>query len=125
MNQNQADARRIAACLGPWLLVNGAAEILNLRIWSAQTAPMVYLNGSLLLAAGLVILRAYNRWFLDWPVLVTLSGWIFLLGGAGRMLAPEVQMTGASDGTTIATAALTGLIGLVLTYQAYLRRGAS
>jgi hypothetical protein len=125
VKQDQTDARRIAGYLGPWLLVNGAAEILNLDVWSAQTAPVIYLNGSLLLAAGLIILRGYSSWHLGWPLLVTFTGWIFLLGGLGRMLAPAVQMAGASDATTIATASLTGAIGVVLTYQAYLRREVS
>ena len=38
--------------------------------------------------AGLAIVRAHNRWVAAWPVLVTVLGWLALIGGLCRMLFP-------------------------------------
>lgn len=65
------------------------SEWVNLRILRANISPsVIYLNGTLLFVAGLSIVRVHNRWTGSWPVLVTLVGWLSILGGLVRMCAP-------------------------------------
>jgi hypothetical protein len=69
----------------------GASEEIYFRIWETNAAPIIYLNGLLLFVAGLSIVRVHNRWTLRWPLMVTLVGWVAILGGLFRMCASEVQ----------------------------------
>ncbi len=117
------DSKQIAGLIGPTLLALGPSEAMNFRIWATNIAPLIYLNGTLLFVAGLAIVRVHNRWTRGWPVMVTLVGWIGILGGLFRMFAPEVQRTGQNAPTTIITASLMGAIGLFLTFKAYWSRG--
>ncbi len=87
--------------------------------WAANIAPLISLNGLLLFVAGLAIVRAHNRWTHSWPVLVTLTGWLGIFAGLFRMFAPEVQQAGENAPTTISTAIVVGVIGLVLTVNGY------
>jgi uncharacterized membrane protein YhaH (DUF805 family) len=87
-----ANSRRIAGLVGPALIAITVTEWMNLDIFTADMGPSfathVYLNGTLLFVAGLAIVRAHNHWTRGWPVLITLVGWIAMLGGLGRMVAP-------------------------------------
>ncbi|HET7479505.1 MAG TPA: hypothetical protein VFJ72_08340 [Rubrobacteraceae bacterium] len=114
-----ADSRRLAGLIGPTMLVLGVSEAVNFRIWETNVAPLIYLNGLLLFVAGLSIVRVHNLWMRGWPVMVTLVGWVAVLGGLFRMFAPEVQQAGQNAPTTIITASLVGAIGLFLTFKAY------
>ena len=114
-------ARQIAAILGPTLTVVTLSEILNWRIWAQVTAPVVHLNGALLFVAGLVIVRAHNVWRLRWPIFVSLSGWILILGGLFRLFLPEAKQAPGGAPTTAVLLSL-ALCGLVLTYFGYLGR---
>jgi uncharacterized membrane protein YhaH (DUF805 family) len=109
----------IAAIAGPTMLAIGASEALTYDIWASNIAPLIYLNGVLLFLVGLTIVRAHNRWTPGWPMLVTLTGWIGILGGLFRMFAPEVQQAGENAPTTIGTAVLVAVVGAVLAFEAY------
>jgi hypothetical protein len=116
------DSKNIAALLGPTMIAIGTSEALTFRIFATNIAPLISLNGLLLFVAGLSIVRFHNRWTRDWPVIVTLVGWGFILVGLFRMFAPEVQQAGQNAPTTIITALLVGAIGLFLTFKAYFGR---
>ena len=93
---------------------------MNLPIFANNPAPVVYLNGTLLFVAGLSIIRAHNRWTRGWPVLVTFVGWLFLLGGLIRMIAPEFAQRSVQDPTPVYALLLVLLaIGILLTFKAY------
>ena len=119
---------RIAGLLGPTLIALSITEWINLGIFTAAIgpsfAPHVYLNGTLLFVAGLAIVRAHNHWTRGWPVLVTLVGWLAMLGGLGRMVAP-VSAQQAGQNSTVVYASLVALlaIGVVLTFNSYGRSG--
>lgn len=114
-------SRQIAGLLGPTMVAIGASEAFTYRIWAANIAPLIALNGLLLFVAGLAIVRAHNRWTHSWPVLITLTGWLGIFAGLFRMFAPEVQQAAENAPTTIVTAIVFGAIGLVLTVNAYRR----
>lgn len=88
-------------------------------IYAAQTAPVVYLNGTVLFVAGLAVVRAHNRWRWDWTLLVTLCGWAGMLLGLYRMIWPSGQQAGDSL-PTYALLALLFVVGAILSAAAYL-----
>ena len=115
-------SQHIAAVLGPALIVVTLSEVIHLDIWEDVHPTVVYLNGLVFLIGGLFIATTHNHWGLDWPGLVTLSGWLLVLAGAYRMFAPEGQQLGPSP-FTYATIALLGCLGLALSWFAFLTGG--
>lgn len=112
------DSRQLAGLIGPTLVALGVTEAINLDIFAGQIAPVVYLDGTILFVVGLALVRAHNRWMWRWPVLITLTGWVLLLGGLYRMVAPDAPQAPqnvASYGMLAALAAL----GLFLCYKGY------
>ena len=121
------NSRQIAGLLGPTLIAITVSEAMNLRIWTTTTgpslAPVVYLNGTLLFVAGLAIVRAHNGWTGGWPVLVTLMGWLAMLGGLVRMFAPMSAQRSEQNTTSVfALISVLLAIGIFLTFKAYGRR---
>ena len=94
------------------------------HLYDAQIPPVVYLSGILMFVAGLAIIRAHNLWKLDWTVLVTLSGWFFLLLGLFRMFAAGLYRQSSANASSTFFMVLEGLlflIGLIMTFKAYTR----
>lgn len=112
-------AREIAALVGPILMVLAASEGLNFRIWHKVSPTVVYLNGLLLFTGGLALLRAHGKWAWHWTLLLTLTGWIALLGGLFRVFAPNAKQLPPGP-ATYAPLVLIFLVGGTLTYMAYL-----
>jgi hypothetical protein len=79
--------------------------------------------------AGLAIVRVHNRWEADWTVLVTVLGWLALLGGLVRILfpiqvaeiAPKVSQ---ETGLIAAEAVVLLVVGAFLTFKSYSHRHA-
>lgn len=117
-----ANSRQIARLLGPSLIAVSITESINLDIFADSSAHLVYLNGTLLFVAGLSIVRVHNHWTSSWPVLVTLMGWLFLLGGLIRMIAPVSAWQAAQHSAAVlALTSLLLMIGVILTLRAYSR----
>lgn len=118
------NSAHIARLLGPALIGITVTEWLNLDVFAAAIGPTyathVYLDGTLLFVAGLAIVRAHNVWSRSWPVLITLVGWIGILGGLGRMVAPvAAQQAGKQASVVHASLVALLLIGVVLTFKGY------
>jgi len=114
----------IAKLLGPALIGITVTEWMNLDIFTAAIRPSfathVYLNGTLLFIAGLAIVRAHNVWSRRWPVLITLVGWVAVVGGLSRMVAPvSAQQAGQSASVVYASLVALLAIGVVLTFNSY------
>ena len=121
-----ANSKRIACLLGPTIVVMVASEypLVQPHLYDAQIPPVVYLSGVLMFVAGLAIVRAHNEWRRDWTVLITLSGWFFLLLGLFRMFAAGLyQRSSASAGSIffMILEAILFVVGIVLTVQGYRR----
>jgi len=93
----------IARILGPSLVIIGIGLLLEGDVFRAMAGEflrspgLIYLSGILTLVAGLAILNLHHLWVRDWRVLVTIFGWLALLGGIVRILAPfSVQRLGES-----------------------------
>ena len=114
------NSKQIAKLVGPSLIAIALPEALHVRIFDAQIAPVVYLNGGLLFIAGLSIVLAHNQWVRSWSVVLTLTGWILLIGGLLRLFFTELAMQGAKNETTVIVSALLfAAIGVFLTFNAY------
>jgi hypothetical protein len=116
------NSKRIAGLLGPSIIAITISEALNAHIWAANTAPVIYLNGTLLFIAGLSIIRTHNHWFRGWPVIITLVGWFILLLGLFRMFTPGLFLLGVQNTSTIMvsiTPLVLCAIGIYLTCKAY------
>ncbi|MDX2204118.1 MAG: hypothetical protein NW223_15310 [Hyphomicrobiaceae bacterium] len=67
------------------------------------------------LISGLAIVRAHNVWSAEWTVLVTIIGWLCVIGGFVRIIWPE-HMSAFRNKAMRSENAVTGwaLIALVL-----------
>lgn len=111
-------SRRIARILGPVLLVLGLTEGFNIPLFEDNPPPVVYLNGTLLLAGGVAILQAYRRWTLSLSVLVTVMGWALVLAGLYRMALPAAPQLAAGP-ATYATVSVLAVVGGLLSFSGY------
>jgi hypothetical protein len=120
----------IARILGPVLVIVGIGLLLEgdtLRTMADEflhSAALIYLSGVITLAVGLAILNVHHLWVRDWRVLLTILGWLFLIGGIFRVLAPSlVQRVGepliAHQRWPLAGAIVTLALGGFLTVMGY------
>lgn len=119
-----ANSKRIGGLLGPTIVVMTAAEfpLVQPHLYDAQIPPVVYLTGVLMFVAGLAIVQAHNIWQRDWTVLVTLSGWFFLLLGLFRMFAAGLYQQRSANASSMFFMILEGIlfvIGLIITFKAF------
>ena len=119
-----ADSKELAALIGPTMIVLGVTEALNLEMFAGMIAPVVYLDGTILFVVGLALVRAHNIWTRSWPVLITLTGWVLLLGGLYRMVAPNAPQAPQSE-ASYAMFAVLATIGAFLSYKGYGPRSAA
>jgi uncharacterized membrane protein HdeD (DUF308 family) len=122
-----ANSRQIAGLVGPTLAAMLVSEfpLVQPHLYDSQIPPVVYLSGVLMFVAGLAVVRVHNVWARNWTVLVTLTGWFFLVLGLVRMFAAsQYQGAAASTGSAVFMALEGALlvVALILTYQGY-RRG--
>ena len=124
-----SDSRKIAGLVGPAIVAMVVSEfpLVQPHLYDTQIPPVVYLSGTLMFVGGLAVVRAHNRWTRDWTLLVTLSGWFFLLLGLVRMFAAGAyQSRSAGTSTTVfmVLETILALVGLTMTVKAYSRGAA-
>lgn len=124
-----ASSKRIAGLLGPTIVMMVASEfpLVQPHLYDAQIPPVVYLSGILMFVAGLAIVRAHNLWRRDWTVLVTLSGWFFLVLGLFRMFAAGLYQRSSARASSLFFMIFEGIlfvVGLIMTFKAYRRSAA-
>jgi hypothetical protein len=126
------NSKAIAGLIGPTLVAIATALLLNLGSFPAMAEQvardpaLIFLSGILLFVAGLAILRVHNIWSGGWPVLVTVLGWLALLGGLARMFLPMrlasiAGQIGQSGGVIAAGAVVLLLVGGFLSFKAFSR----
>jgi hypothetical protein len=118
------NSKRIAGLVGPTLVAMLVSEfpLVQPHLYDTQIPPVVYLSGTLMFVAGLAIVRAHNSWQRNWTVLVTLSGWFFLLLGLFRMFAADLYRQGSASTSTTVFMVLEGILlvlALIMTFKAY------
>ena len=125
-------SKSIASLIGPTLVAGAVAVLLNLGIWPSlvekafRDPALIFVSGFPLFVAGLAIVRVHNRWERSWPVLVTVVGWLALLGGLSRILfptrlAPIAAGAVQSTGVLPAVAIVFLVVGAFLSFKGYSR----
>jgi hypothetical protein len=122
----------IARLAGPILVAIGIGVLFNLQHYIALIAEavrsptLIYLAGVLALTSGVAMLNAYRAWTTDWRVVVTVLGWLMVIGGVLRIVLPRLT---AGLATTVYSGAIAmtiaGVILLVvggyLSFEGYRR----
>jgi len=121
-----ANSKQIAGLVGPTLVAMLVAEspLVQPHLYDSQIPPVVYLSGVLMFVAGLAVVRVHNIWARNWTVLVTLTGWFFLVLGLIRMFAASQYRQAAAGASSTVFMALEGVllvIAFIITYQGYRR----
>jgi uncharacterized membrane protein len=85
----------LARLLGPTLLLVGIGMFINRAGYRAMvreflaSRALIYIAGVLAFIPGLALVLAHNVWTADWRVLITLFGWLAVIGGVIRILFPQ------------------------------------
>jgi hypothetical protein len=124
-----AYSKLIAGLVGPVLAAIGIAMLVNHNRFPAmigqlaQDQALIFLSGILSLLGGLAIVRVHNVWTGGWRVILTVLGWLAIVGGLVRMWFPHMAAPIAESFAGNPNALLIGgvivlLLGAFLTYAA-------
>ena len=117
MNNNDV-SRRIGSVLGPTLIMVIISEWINYGIFLENNPPHAYLNGVMLFAVGVAIVRFHNAWRPLWTLSITVTGWLMLAGGVFRLFFPTAPQ--APPGlATYGFMLFLGALGLMMTVKSY------
>jgi hypothetical protein len=127
------NSRYLAKLIGPVFLAIGVGMLINAPIYRLlggeflQSTALIYLSGLLALPAGIAVLLAHNVWAADWRVIITVFGWLAVIGGAARIIVPQfVQYAGGAIFHLSMLPFFGGIVVLVLgatlSYFGYLNR---
>src|SRR5262245_14783185 len=90
----------IAKLIGPVFLAAGFGLLLNQNTyWDmieqviVHTTPtdhlLIYISGIVSMVAGLAVVNAHPLWTRDWRVVITIIGWLMVIGGVIRIVVPN------------------------------------
>ena len=82
------------------------------------TQILISHGGLFLFAAGIAITHFHQYWVPDWPVVITVMGWLILLFGGTRMFFPLAKQN-TNKSVTNGVLVLLFLTGVFLTYKGY------
>jgi len=122
----------LAKLIGPFFAVVGISVLLNADAFRGivkeflKSPGLIFLTGLITLPIGLAIVLTHNVWVADWPVLVTLIGWLAVISGIARIFAPkQILKTGKKVAANKNFPMIGGLIwlaiGAVLCFFGYFR----
>jgi hypothetical protein len=86
----------LAKLIGPVSVAIGVGMLLNapiFRILAEQflsSYALIFLAGLLTLTVGIALVLAHNVWVGDWRLIITLIGWLSVIGGTFRIVAPNL-----------------------------------
>lgn len=120
----------LAQLIGPLFLVVGLGMVANgagYRTMAEEflaSPALIYIAGLLAFVPGLAIVLLHNVWAFDWRLIITLLGWLSLIGGIFRLLLPR-QVTAVGTAMLAQGNYLTGggiavlALGAILTVMGY------
>jgi hypothetical protein len=117
--------------MGPVMLVLGLALWLNGEGFRAiareflKSDALIFLAGLIALSLGVTLVVLHNVWVADWPVIITLIGWVSLIAGIVRVTWPtwlRAKVSGLvrHKQAHLAAGALYVVLGAVLMYFGFL-----
>jgi hypothetical protein len=119
----------IARLIGPAFVAVGLGVLANGPFYTAlileavHSPTLIYFSGLMALVPGLAILNVHRSWS-GWPVIITIIGWLMVIGGVIRLVLPATTATLASDSYSkpfvLLTVALVVLVvGAYLCFEGY------
>ena len=115
----------IAKLIGPIIAVTGLIGLFNPKAVQDMaeeflaSRAMLYIGGFLALLGGLAIVNTHNVWTAGWPVIITIFGWLMVVGGIIRMAFPALA-TSMGEAMLARSTALRVIGGLQVVLGAYL-----
>ena len=116
----------LAKLIGPLALALGLGILFNRDAVRAvldefvRNRAVLFLAGIISFPTGLAVILTHNVWVADWPVIVTLLGWLAVITGAVRIFAPDRATKFAkkvlSYNFTMGAAAFWVIVGAALCY---------
>jgi hypothetical protein len=117
----------LARLIGPVMALVGISLLMNetafrkMAMEFLRSPALIFFSGMILMPAGLAVVLNHNVWVLNWPLIITLLGWIAVISGALRVFAPDRALkigkkAIASKEITTTAAAFWLVIGAVLCY---------
>jgi hypothetical protein len=117
----------LARLIGPVMTLVGISLLMNetafrkMAMEFLRSPALIFFSGMILMPTGLAVVLSHNVWVLNWPVIITLLGWIAVISGALRVFAPDRALkigkkAIASKEITTVSAAFWLAIGAVLCY---------
>jgi hypothetical protein len=86
----------LAKLIGPIFVAVGAGVLVNWALYRKlaeeflRSRALIYLSGLLTMTAGMAIVLSHNVWSLElWRDIITLLGWLAVIGGAVRIVIPQ------------------------------------
>lgn len=89
----------LARLIGPVFLLVGIGLLANpaaYRVMAEEflrSRALIYLSGLLTMPVGLAIVLTHNVWAADWRLIITILGWLAVVGGALRLVYPQATET--------------------------------
>jgi len=87
----------IARIIGPFFVIVGLGFLFNLKNFQkvmedfAKNSALIYMGGVMALFFGLLIVQFYNVWKLQWPLIITILGWMSLIKGVVLIVFPKAM----------------------------------
>ena len=121
----------LAKLIGPVFIAGGLGMLFNTTLYrtmferALHDHMLIYLSGVIALPVGLAIVATHNDWKWHWPLIITVIGWLAIVGGIVRMVAPQViEQIGLSilayPSFFIMDGGIAVLLGVLLSYFGYL-----
>lgn len=120
----------IAKIIGPFFIIVALGLLLNLKHYLrmmeefCKSSTLLYLGGFNAFIFGILIVLFHNVWQLQWPVIITILGWIGLIKGVALLVFPDAMARLSSRYTKSSTplivhAAVILVLGVFLTVMGY------
>ena len=121
----------IARLIGPIVALAGLTALINPKALQEMgreflaSRAMIFLAGFMALLAGLAIVNTHNLWTAGWPVIITIFGWLAVVGGIIRMAFPGLtksigEAMLAREGMLRVVGGIQAVIGVYLMVEGYL-----
>ena len=120
----------IARLVGPAFVAVGLGILLNgpfytsLLAEATRSPTLIYFSGLISLIPGLAILNVHRTWTSDWRVIITILGWLLVIGGVIRIVLPATTAALAADlyskpAVLLFVSAIVIVVGGFLTFFGY------
>jgi hypothetical protein len=123
----------LARLIGPVFVAVGLGALVHVGYRETveeflRSAALIYLSGLLGMTAGIAVILTHNVWAADWRVLITLFGWLAAIGGAVRVILPQLLESAGhwflAHPASMTVAGIVWLvIGALLCFFGYFREG--